>query len=194
MLAAYGVEGTTLVVTKRYTVRVYDKSAEMIAAAKRARIDPPDLGPGRLVRLEAQHRSTTARTLYGDNLADLADTGAPMARRALALAADGFAAQGDTGTPAELAARLLSCGASPSEAARLMGPAQLLEQGGVPALLHLGLSPSYAYAVRARIRQLAGDEPDEGDLASQYAEEHDAEQREIAGLWDSDGAELVDPS
>lgn len=187
MVARYGVEGTTLVHGKRLTDRVYDKSAESLAAAKKSRQDPPDLGSGRLVRFERQMRSATARKHYGEDLEALDEQGAIMARTAVVKATDTYSAQDTHGTPDHLYARLVDLGASPTEAARLMGPAQLLAAGGVPALTRFGMSDSSAYRLRARIRSLYGEPEDDGD---RYAE-HEAEQESLADLWDVDDAEFA---
>lgn len=154
--ATYGVESVQLRITKRRTVRAYDKTAEMISAAKKSRTPLPDLGPGRLVRLEVQYRTTEARRLFGDNLHTLATTGAPMARKAIRTLADTFAGHVTTETADQITRRLITAGASPAEALRLIGPAMLIARGGVPSLTSLGLSEPSAYRLRARLRELLG--------------------------------------
>lgn len=165
--ATYGVESVSLRVTKRRTIRVYDKTAEMIAAAKKARTPLPEPDPGyRLVRVEVQHRTAEARRHYGDNLATLATSGAPMARKALRTVADTFAGQVTVNSADSITRRLIAAGATPPEALRLIGPAMLLAKGGVPALTALGLSEPSAYRLRARIRTLVGASLDEDDQAA----------------------------
>lgn len=166
ILSTHGVETVTLRVTKRYTVRAYDKTAEMVSNARRARVPVPELGPGRLVRLEAQHRSRTARTLYGDNLVDLSRNGALMARTAVSKAADTFASQVTTDNVAEVVRDLVEHGATPAEALRLVGPAMLIAQGGIPALTSIGVTAPTAYRLRARLRDLRGQELSPEDEAA----------------------------
>lgn len=165
--ATYGVESVSLRVTKRRTIRAYDKTAEMIAAAKKARTAPPEPDPGhRLVRVEVQHRTAEARRHYGDNLSDLATSGALMARKALQTVADTFAGQVTVVTADQITRRLIAAGASPAEALRLIGPSMLIAKGGVPALTSVGLSEPSAYRLRARIRTLLGTELDADDVAA----------------------------
>ncbi len=191
ILATYGVETVTLRLTKRHTVRCYDKTAESYAAARAARVPPPDLGPGRLVRLEAQHRSRTARGIYGDNLNDLGNSGAVMARQTVNKTADAFGGQITAGTAGDRLCQLIELGAKPSEAVRLLGASLLIAEGGIPALTSRGVPQSQAYALRARIRELLGEgtsEETDAAYAHADAEQDESDHGENAGLWDVDDA------
>lgn len=197
-VARYGVEGSTLTHGKRLTDRVYDKSAETLAAAARHRGAAPDLGEGRLVRFERQMRSARARKHYGDDLTALTNQGADMARRAIRLATSTCAGQDTSGTPDHLYARLVAHGASATEAVRLMGAAQLLERGGIPALTRFGMPLPTAYRLRARLRDLYGEpvvQPDDDVMdrldEDQALDDHVSDQHGVtqANLWDVDEAE-----
>lgn len=169
--ARYGSESVFSRITKKLTVRAYDKTAETLNSYKGTGYTP-NLGEGRLVRLEVQTRSDHCRSIYGDDLASLAALGDSMARKTLNQWTEIFSGAATTATVRSLASQLVEMGASPAEALRLVGPAIVLAEGGVPALMQMGLSEASAYRLRARLRELksGGGAPGEIELVLDAAE------------------------
>lgn len=186
-VATYGTEGSTLRLTKKSLLRVYDKTAET-RHALRGTGTAPTTGEGILVRLEVQERGSTARRRYGDTLHHLSRTGADMARTAVETAAEPFARSLALEDPLAQGVRLVVLGASPSESLRLLGPMQLLARGGIPTLVGLGVSLGSAYRIRARLAELAAVQDDPDAVA---AGERNWEALQDS-LWDLAHAEYAD--
>lgn len=158
-VTTYGWNGATLKLGARQLIRVYDKSAEVLHHYRGSGMRP-NLGEGRLVRIEVQRTGKHVREVYGRTLVDLRERGAQVAKRLLQEWTD-IVSGHVTGTAVKyMVTTLIGQGASPTEALRLASACILLADGGVPALLQIGISEPTAYRLRARIRELRGDVDD----------------------------------